>query len=120
MIGTKPKFELGERCFQFSLRVVRQVDFYKECKVPYSLIDQFLRAATSVGANVIEGQGSGSDKEFLRYYRIALKSANETKFWLALIRDTGKGNKESVNTLLQELIEIANILASSVKTLKGN
>ena len=72
----KPKFELAERSFQFSLLIIKQVEFVKENKIPFSLIDQLVRSSTSVGANIIEGQGSGSTKELLRYYRIALKSAN--------------------------------------------
>jgi len=48
----------------------------------------------------------------------SLKSANESKFWLALLRDTNRGNKEEINRLLKEIIEIANIFGSSIKTLK--
>ena len=83
----KPKFELEERCFQFSLLVVKQADKLKENKVPFSLIDQLIRSSTSIGANITEGQSSGSTKELLRYYRIALKSANETKYWLRLLNE---------------------------------
>jgi len=39
--------------------------------------------------------------------------------WLALLRDTGKGEKTELEWLLKELIEIANVLASSILTLKG-
>ena len=39
--------------------------------------------------------------------------------WLALLRDTGKGDRIELEWLLKELIEIANILASSIITLKG-
>jgi four helix bundle protein len=114
MIDKKPKFELGERCFQFSLLVVKQVNYYKENKVPYSLIDQFIRAATSIGANIIEGQGSGSEKEFLRYYRIALKSANETKYWLRLIKEGFLNSNEDVHLMTKEAVELSNIIASII------
>ena len=49
----------------------------------------------------------------------AYASANESKFWLALLRDSGKAKRESVNSLLSETKELANILASSILTLKG-
>jgi four helix bundle protein len=114
MLDKKPKFELGERCFQFSLKVVTQVNYFKESKVPYSLIDQFVRAATSIGANVIEGQGSSSDKEFLRYYRIALKSANESKYWLRLIKEGFLNNNENIDSLTAEVYELSNIIASII------
>jgi len=47
-----------------------------------------------------------------------LKSANESKVWLALLRDTNKGDKKELNWLMNELIEVSNILASSIITMK--
>lgn len=49
----------------------------------------------------------------------AYASANESKFWLALLRDSGKAKRKPVDDLLSETIELANILASSILTLKG-
>jgi ketopantoate reductase len=39
--------------------------------------------------------------------------------WLALLRDTNKGNRLELEWLLGELVEISNVLASSILTLKG-
>ena len=80
---------------------------------------QLLRSATSIGANIIEAQAGSTKKDFTNFFSYALKSANETKFWLGLLRDSGKANKEKTNELLQETTELANILASSILTLKG-
>ena len=80
---------------------------------------QLLRSGTSIGANIIEAQASSSRKEFANFLNYSLKSANESKFWLALLRDSGKARTESVNSLLTETKELANILASSILTLKG-
>jgi len=49
----------------------------------------------------------------------SLKSANESNLWLALLRDTGRANREHVNWFLDELGAFANIFASSILTLKG-
>jgi four helix bundle protein len=49
----------------------------------------------------------------------AYASANESKFWLALLKDSGKAKRESFNFLLSETKELTNILASSILTLKG-
>ena len=54
-----------------------------------------------------------------KFFHYSLKSANESKFWLTILRDSGKGNKEEIEVLLNELIEIANILGSNLLTLKG-
>jgi len=48
-----------------------------------------------------------------------LKSANESKVWLTLLRDTEKGDVSELEWLLSELVQIANILASSILKMKG-
>jgi four helix bundle protein len=111
----KPKFELAERSFQFSLLIIKQVEFMKDNKIPFSLIDQLVRSSTSVGANIMEGQGSGSTKELIRYYRIALKSANETKYWLRLVKEgfqLSENNKMMIAS--KEVEELSKIIASII------
>lgn len=80
---------------------------------------QLIRSSTSILANYIEANSASSKKDFINYFTHSLKSANESKVWLALLRDMDKGNKNDLNNLLEELIEISNILASSILTLKG-
>jgi len=54
----------------------------------------------------------------MRFYEIALKSANETKYWLGLLRDATDADKQKIEGLLKETQEISNILASSLLTMK--
>jgi len=49
-----------------------------------------------------------------KFFIIALKSANETKYWLCLIRDTMKTDVVKVGLLLKEVEEISNIIASII------
>jgi four helix bundle protein len=81
--------------------------------------DQLLRSATSIGANVIEAKSASSKKDYINFFTYALKSANETKFWLGLLRDSGKAQRETADRLLKEVTELSNILATSILTLKG-
>lgn len=53
-----------------------------------------MRSGTSVGANLVEATSSSSKLEFKKFHEIALKSANETKYWLGLLRDSAKADKE--------------------------
>ena len=85
----------------------------------YRVVDQIRRAATSIGANVIEAKGSSSRKDFTNDFHYALKSANETKYWLELIRDSQKVDESDVSSLLDEVEQIAKILASSIITLRS-
>jgi len=70
-------------------------------------------------ASIIEAQASPSRKNFTNFFNHALKSANESKYWLELFKDSGKADKEIIEPLLQEAKEIANILGSSMLTLRG-
>ena len=81
--------------------------------------DQLLRSATSIGANTVEAKSSSSRKDFIRFYEITLKSANETKYWLGLLRDATDTDKVEVGKLLGEVGELSNMLGASVLTLKN-
>jgi four helix bundle protein len=80
---------------------------------------QLLRAATSVGANIFEAQASPSRKDFTNFFHHSLKSANETKYWLCLLKDANKVNIEIIDKLIKEIDELAKILGSSILTLRA-
>lgn len=80
---------------------------------------QLLRSSTSIGANIVESHGSSSKKDFANFFSYALKSANESKYWLGLLRDSNKAPQDETNRLLQETIELSNILAASLMTIRG-
>ncbi|HEX7356533.1 MAG TPA: four helix bundle protein, partial [Ignavibacteriaceae bacterium] len=79
--------EIKVRCYKFSVEVIKFISAIDVGRKFQSIVDQFLRSATSVGANVLEGKSAHSKKDFIKYYEIALKSANETKYWICLLRD---------------------------------
>ena len=113
-------FDLKLRCYLFSKNVVLFINKNDFNRVYHSVIDQLLRSATSVGANVIEGKSGNSRKNLINCFSIALRSANETKYWLCLIRDTMVVNKEETNLLIKEADEISKIIGKSIMTLKQN
>jgi len=121
MKNDKEKFktELKRRIYTWTLRLVKFLDGLPKDTITQRIVDQLFRSGGSIGANYIEAQASSSKKDFINFLRYSLKSANESKFWLAIIRDTNRGNKEEIEKLLNELIEIANILGASVLTVKG-
>jgi four helix bundle protein len=82
------------------------------------IADQLLRAGTSIGANLVEATASSSKREFKKFHEIALKSANETKYWLGLLRDSKKANQEKTNELLTEVNEISNMIAAGILKMK--
>ena len=107
-------YNIIHRCYFFSKEIIFFVRDCKYDKVYSSLFDQLVRSGTSIGANVVEGKAGSSKKDWKRYFDIALKSANETKYWLCLIRDTLEVSKPKVNELIQEADEISKIIASII------
>jgi four helix bundle protein len=81
---------------------------------------QVIRSGTSIGANFFEASAASSKKDYINFFRHALKSANETRFWLALVNDIGSVPnilKGDLDDLRKETNEIANILAASIITM---
>ncbi len=113
--GSDKVFDIKERSFLFSKRVIF---FVKGCKIDrvfVSLFDQLVRSATSVGANIAEGKSGSSKNYFLKFHIIALKSANEITYWLRLIKETLLDIQENeIDNLLQEIDEITKILATII------
>jgi len=117
--NSKLKTELKYRCYSFSIEIIKFLGTLPEKKVYWVISDQLLRSATSIGANIVEAKASSSKRDFIKFYDIALKSANETKYWLGLLRDATNTDKDKVNNLLAEVDEISRMLGSSLLTLKN-
>jgi len=121
MQNDKEKFktDLKRRIYNWVIKLIKFLDSLPKDNVSQRLADQLFRSGGSVGANYIEAQASSSKKDFINFLHHSLKSANESKFWLAVIRDTNRGNPKEIMWLLNELVELSNILGSSILTLKG-
>jgi len=116
----KFKMEFKKRLYKFVLRLIKFVESLpKNDSVCRIIGDQLLRSGTSILANYIEARSASSKKDFINFFTHSLKSANESKMWLCLLKDSGKGEKEELEYLLTELTEIANVLATGILTLKG-
>lgn len=114
------KKQLIDRSFNFARNVIKLVDQFPKKRAAWVIADQLLRASTSIGANIIEAQAASSRKDFINFLNHSLKSANETKFWLALSKDVASNKILEINKLLKEVDELAKILGSSILTLKKN
>jgi four helix bundle protein len=113
------QINLKSRCYKFSLRLITFIDTLPNQRSCWIISDQLLRSGTSIGANLVEGVASSSRLEFKKYHEIALKSSNETKYWLGLLKDSGKSNNKIIDDLLKEVVEISNMIASGVMKLKA-
>lgn len=117
--SSERKTGLRERCYPYSIRVIRFLEALPEKRSYAILSDQLLRSATSIGANVVEAKSASSKRDFMHYYEIALKSANETAYWLILLRDGLDIRGEEIEALIAETDELKRIIAASLLTMKN-
>lgn len=115
----KAKTLLQEKSYAFSIRVIRLMEALKNDFASQIIAKQLLRAATSIGANIIEAKGSSSRKDFANFFSYALKSANESEYWLCLLRDSKKITPESIENLISENNSLCKMLGASMLTLRG-
>jgi len=113
------KSEYKKRLYGWVLRLIKFIDTLPKDSTCNVLGKQLLRSGTSILANYVEANSASSKKDFINYFTHSLKSSNESKVWLSLLKNSNKGNLDELEWLLKELIEISNILASSILTLKG-
>ena len=116
------KQEFKTRIYKYILRLVKFLNALLNTPVMRVIISQLMRSGTSIGANYFEAQSASSKKDYQNFFNHSLKSANESKFWLAVLIDSGlvpKNLQNECKWLLQETKELANIFASSILTLKG-
>ncbi len=113
------KVELKKRVYVWVLRLIRFLKSLPKNYVFEVLGKQLLRSGTSILANFIEAQAASSRKDFTNFINHSLKSANETKVWLSLLKDSlSKDYEREAGGLLKEAIELSNIFGSIVTTLR--
>ena len=115
----KPENDLKHRAYRYSIEMIKFLDTLSKDTSTEIITKQLLRSSTSIGANIIEAKGSSSKRDFTNFFGYSLKSANETLYWLGLLRDAKEIKNEKLDYLLKETKELANILGSSILTLKG-
>ncbi|MEK9178365.1 MAG: four helix bundle protein [Patescibacteria group bacterium] len=111
--------EFKKRLYAFILRLVKFVESLKKTSTSRIVGDQLLRSGTGILGTYIEGLSSSSKREYVNYFNYSLKSTNESKVWVSILRDTANGDKKEADWLLKELSEYSKIFASSILTLKG-
>ncbi len=116
---TKPQspFDIKERTFLFSVRVVKLVRQLPRNVAGLEIGRQLIRAGTSVGANVEEAQSGESKRDFVHKMGIAVKEARESRYWLRIVKATLIQEAE-IDALVQEADELVRILATIINKSK--
>ncbi len=109
------------RSKDFAIESIKLYKSLKDDKKEFIISQQFLRSATSIGANVREGLNSISKKEFISKLNISLKEAFEVEYWLELLFETDYIDKKQFEYFKSKCIEIIKLLTAIIKTtIKNN
>lgn len=109
---------LRNKAKDFAKEIVFLCRALKQNGTEGALVNQLLRAGTSVGANIHEAQYAQGTKDFISKLEIALKECNESEYWLELLHDTDSLIEEKWKALQKRCIELRRMLVSSITTLK--
>ena len=105
------KYDLEERTAKFSEKLIDLCKLAPKNIITNSIIEQLIRAGTSIGANYCEANGASSKKDFKNKIYICKKEAKETKYWLRLLPVSVSELKEECKSLWLEAQEFTLIFS---------
>jgi TIGR02436 family protein len=108
------------KSFRFAVRIINLYKFLCIERKEFVLSKQLLRSGTSIGALIRESEHAQSKADFINKVNIALKEANETEYWLLLLKETDYLTDSEFDSIIEESRELIRLTASIVKTTKLN
>jgi four helix bundle protein len=113
--------EINARALRFGCRTVELYRVLRKAGgAAWEIAPQFLRAGTSIGANLEEASGGQTKADFIAKVCIALKEAREARFWLRLISESHLLPAEAVRADLQESNELIAILVTIIRNARNS
>ncbi len=120
IMETGKKNIVEEKSYAFALRIIKLYKYLVNEEKEFVLSKQVLRSGTSIGALIRESEHAQSKKDFINKMSIALKEANETEYWLMLLKDSNYISESSFISIHNNCVEVLKLLISIVKTSKKN
>ena len=111
---------LRDKSYLFAIRIVKLSRILQTEMKEYVLSKQVIRSGTAVGALIREAEFGQSKPDFINKLSIALKEANETEYWLSLLKDTNFMDEISYKSIADDCSELIKMLVSSINTAKKN
>ncbi len=109
---------LRDKSYQFSLDIIKLCKYLQENKKERILSNQVLRSGTAIGALLCEAEYAQSLPDFINKLSISLKEANETRYWIRLLRDSNYVEQLYSKEFLDQLNQLISMLISSINTSK--
>lgn len=111
------KLTVWNRSHQLVLDLYKLVNLFPK-EEQFGLISQIKRAVSSIPANIAEGCGRNSNKDFAQFLNIALGFLNEVTYFILLAKDLKYINIEDYSKLTDECNEIKAMLISLIKKIR--
>lgn len=111
---------LRTKAKEFGLHVLAVCDGIDTKKHRGPLVNQIVRSATSIGANIHEAAYGASRADFINKLQISLKECFETEYWIEMLNGSGAISDETAKELMQECGTLHAMLVSSITTAKKN
>ncbi|MDY6297891.1 MAG: four helix bundle protein [Alloprevotella sp.] len=112
--------QIVEKSYYFAIRIVKMTKLLTARRTEDVLTRQILKSGTAVGALISEAVFAQSKADFINKYSIALKEANETKYWLDLFHDTEIISEKEYASIYPDCVELVKILVAILNTLKAS
>ena len=107
-----------EKSYAFALRMIKTYKYLTQEYREFVLSKQVLSSGTAIGALVRESEHAQSQADFINKLNIALKEANETEYWLMLLKDSEYLDEQTFISLHKDCDELIRLLVSIIKTTK--
>ena len=110
---------LKDRSYSFAIEIVKASEQIISQRKKYVLSRQLIRSGTSIGALIRESEFAQSKADFINKISISFKEANETLYWINLLKDTNYISEDLFISLSKNCRELISMLVASVKTAKA-
>jgi four helix bundle protein len=108
------------KSYAFALRIVKLYKFLISEHKEYVMSKQILKSGTAIGALIKEAEHAQSKPDFINKMNISLKEANETSYWLMLLKDSYYLEEKLFQSIHNDVEELIKLLVSIVKKSKEN
>ncbi len=112
--------ELQNRTKKFHVDIIKLCDDFPRNAAGFETAKQLIRSAGSVGANYRASVRAKSDADFIYKIEIVLEEADESHYWLEVIKEAEIKTGVEVDRLINEANELTAIFAATDKTAKAN
>lgn len=107
--------EIKDRSYAFALKVIKAYKSLSAEQREFVLSNQLLRSGTSIGAMIMEADKAQSENAFREKLDNALKEANDTEFWLMILKDSEYLDVDSFNDLAHDCKDLVARLGEIVR-----